>query len=657
MEEVKIAPLQREGSSSAEERLREWNPFLPFNVEKLPHQEARMANGGHLYDEPSLSVDQVAEEERSWLRRTRGSISSRIMSIREYKGAYIFDPGSYFIRQWSKVFVCSCLAAAFLDPLFFFLPVIDIAQPCVDFDWNFGVTITLLRSLTDLMYLLYIIIKFRTAYAPSLVFGRGELVRDPKKIAWRYLKTSLLLDVFAMLPLPQIVLWVILAHWNDGSASTGNNANYLRLIVAIQYIPRIIQVLPVQAAVIKPEGVVFETAWSGFVINLAMFLLAAHVTGSVWYVFGLERIDSCWRSFACNGTDVCPDHFSCGGATPINPNVVAVIQENCNNPAIAFGAIGTFDYGIYTPLILLIQSERGWQNYLYSLWWGLQQICSFGNNLNTSNFPGENILCIVVAIVGLVLFALLVGNIQTFLQSLSARLDEMRLQGRDTELWMRARQLPGDLRKRVRKHDRYTWEATSGVDEQGILEQLPEDLRRDIKRHLCIELVRKVTLFKALDDNAVDAVCERLKPRLYIKGSEVYREGDPVTRMLFVVRGTLSSITTNGNRTGFFNMLRLLPGDFAGEELLSWCLDSRAREALPKSTRTITAESPVEAFYLDADALKYVTTHFRRLHSRDLQNVLRYHSHHWRTKAAATIQVAWRHYKRRQASMRSNQAA
>jgi hypothetical protein len=53
--------------------------------------------------------------------------------------------------------------------------------------------------------------------------------------------------------------------------------NYLRLIVAIQYIPRIIQVLPVQAAVIRPEGVVFETAWSGFVINLAMFLLAAHV--------------------------------------------------------------------------------------------------------------------------------------------------------------------------------------------------------------------------------------------------------------------------------------------------------------------------------------------------------------------------------------------
>lgn len=100
----------------------------------------------------------------------------------------------------------------------------------------------------------------------------------------------------------------------------------------------------------------------------------------------------------------------------------------------------------------------------------------------------------MIAVVGLVLFALLVGNIQTFLQSLSARLDEMRLQGRDTESWMKARKLDGGIRQRVRKHDRYTWEATSGVNEQRILDELPEDLQRDIKRHLCIDLVRKVGL-------------------------------------------------------------------------------------------------------------------------------------------------------------------
>lgn len=51
-------------------------------------------------------------------------------------------------------------------------------------------------------------------------------------------------------------------------------------------------------------------------------------------------------------------------------------------------------------------------------------------------------------------------------------------------------------------------------------------------------------MFERLDEIALDAVCERLKPRLYIKGSEIYWEGQPVKRMLFVVRGTLESITT-----------------------------------------------------------------------------------------------------------------
>jgi hypothetical protein len=97
-------------------------------------------------------------------------------------------------------------AAAFLDPLFFFLPVVNITQACVDLDWGFAVTLTVLRSFTDFMYLLYIVVQFRLAYtAPgSKVFGRGELVREPRKIAWRYLTSNFALDVFAMLPLPQV---------------------------------------------------------------------------------------------------------------------------------------------------------------------------------------------------------------------------------------------------------------------------------------------------------------------------------------------------------------------------------------------------------------------------------------------------------------------
>lgn len=78
------------------------------------------------------------------------------------------------------------------------------------------------------------------------------------------------------------------------------------------------------------------------------------------------------------------------------------------------------------------------------------------------------------------------------MQSLTLRLEEWRLKRRDTEEWMEHRQLPEDLRKRVRRFDQYKWVATRGVDEETILHGLPTDLRRDIQRHLCLDLVRRV---------------------------------------------------------------------------------------------------------------------------------------------------------------------
>lgn len=60
---------------------------------------------------------------------------------------------------------------------------------------------------------------------------------------------------------------------------------------------------------------------------------------------------------------------------------------------------------------------------------------------------------------------------------------------------MRHRQLPQDLQVRVRRFVQYKWLATRGVDEESILQALPKDLRQDIQRHLCLDLVRRVSCF------------------------------------------------------------------------------------------------------------------------------------------------------------------
>lgn len=121
----------------------------------------------------------------------------------------ILDPGSDVVLKWNRVFLFSSFLALFVDPLFFYLPSVlnqGLNSSCMHIDMNLGIIVTCFRTLADVLYLLHVIIKFRTAYVSpsSRVFGKGELVMDLNKIAKRYLKTEFLIDVIAALPLPQV---------------------------------------------------------------------------------------------------------------------------------------------------------------------------------------------------------------------------------------------------------------------------------------------------------------------------------------------------------------------------------------------------------------------------------------------------------------------
>lgn len=85
--------------------------------------------------------------------------------------------------------------------------------------------------------------------------------------------------------------------------------------------------------------------------------------------------------------------------------------------------------------------------------------------------------------------------LQTYLQSTTVRLEEMRVKRQDAEQWMSHRLLPENLRERTRRYEQYKWQETRGVDEELLLRNLPKDLRRDIKRHLCLALLIRVSGF------------------------------------------------------------------------------------------------------------------------------------------------------------------
>ncbi|KAF8014592.1 hypothetical protein BT93_H0419 [Corymbia citriodora subsp. variegata] len=579
---------------------------------------------------------------KGWARRFFSYVNAHIPGV--------MNPHAQVVQWWNQFFVISCLVAVFMDPLFFFLLSVQQEYKCMILNQPMTTTIVFLRSVTDFIDLLHILLQFRLAYiAPETrVVGAGDLVDHPKKIALHYLRGYFFIDLFIAIPLPQILILLVVPTFK-GSFAANYAKNLLRAGVLVQYIPRLYRVLPLLGGQ-SPTGFIFESAWANFVINLLMFVLAGHVVGSCWYLLGLQRVNMCLRK-ACKQDGLC-SFMDCGNGDNIDKFKTNASWTNwrANPNATACFASNDFGYGIYQNAVNLTQEESVVKRYVFSLFWGFQQISTLAGNQTPSYFVPEVLFTMGIIGLGLFLFALLIGNMQNFLQALGRRRLEMSLRRRDVEQWMSHRRLPEQLRRRVREAERYHWAATRGVNEGTLLKDFPEDLQRDIRRHL-FKFVKRVRIFAVMEDHITDAICEKLRQKTYIKGSKILHPGVLVEKLIFIVRGKIESRGEDG-------VTSLCEGDICGEELLAWCLESSSvnkdgRKIRPPgnrmlSNRTVTCVTNVEAFALRAEDLEEVTRLFARfLRKPKVQGAIRYVSPYWRGLAATRIQVAWRYRKKR----------
>ncbi|KAJ0965682.1 hypothetical protein J5N97_026820 [Dioscorea zingiberensis] len=200
---------------------------------------------------------------------------------------------------------------------------------------------------------------------------------------------------------------------------------------------------------------------------------------------------------------------------------------------------------------------------------------------------------------------------------------------------MRHRQLPHDLRERV--SDLFN---TSGLQHEEWM-----------KNPYCVHYLPLREIFNAIyawilldrmDDQLLDAICERLVSSLSNQGTYIVREGDPVTEMLFIIRRRLESSTTNGGRTGFFNSITLRPAHFSRRKNYyhGHCSQVHSQLAIFHADCE-RALVEVEAFALRAEDLKFVSNQFRRLHSKKLQHTFGSTHTIGEPGLLASIQAAW----------------
>lgn len=123
-------------------------------------------------------------------------------------------PQGSFDPMWNIIFIISCVLAVSLDPLFFYIPNINRDGKCFQLDKTLQTAALMLRSMTDLSYIVHIIFQTRTlvlsevdaysgasevkSYTVSLK-RMGGLVLGEK-----ILQSSIPIDILCIIPLPQV---------------------------------------------------------------------------------------------------------------------------------------------------------------------------------------------------------------------------------------------------------------------------------------------------------------------------------------------------------------------------------------------------------------------------------------------------------------------
>ncbi|XP_050224402.1 cyclic nucleotide-gated ion channel 1-like isoform X2 [Mercurialis annua] len=436
-----------------------------------------------------------------------------------------------------------------------------------------------------------------------------------------------------------------------GGSNILNTKNLLKFIVSFQLAPRLLRFGKLFLGTANSSNGRSGLSRNRVTVALIFYIWAAHVLGGFWYLFAVGREMDCWQAACRSHTECNSSALYCNGLSKDVPSqkVHMILNSSCRTD---FEGGSPFDFGIFIKAHNsgILKSTNIWPKLMFCFWWSLQNMSNLGQDLVTSTSVLEICFALTIFVCGLVLISLVIGIIQeTMLSMMASRMatEKMKMKWQKVESWMDTHFLPNELREDVRRDQQVKWEKNQVLDADNLLNDLPNNLRKDITHYLCGDLIRRVPVFENMDEQVLDAMFDRLKLTLYTKESYIVQEGNPVDEMLFITRGKLLTITSNGGRTGFFNSTYLKAGDFCGEELLTWALVPNSSSSLPISTRTVRTLTEVEAFALVAEDLKFVVSQFPWLQSKQVQHKFRFYSQQWRTWAACIIQAAWRRYIRK----------
>ncbi|XP_061736670.1 cyclic nucleotide gated channel subunit alpha 1a [Nerophis ophidion] len=185
------------------------------------------------------------------------------------------------------------------------------------------------------------------------------------------------------------------------------------------------------------------------------------------------------------------------------------------------------------------------RKYAFSLYWSTLTLTTIGETPPPA-LDSEFVFHVVDFLVGVLIFATIVGNIATMISNMNAAQAQFQSRIDNIKQYMQVRKVSKDLELRVITWFDYLWNNGKAQDEREVLRYLPDKLKAEIAIQVHMETLKKVRIFADCEAGLLIELVLKLRPQVFSPGDYICKKGDIGREMYIIKDGNLAVVADDG---------------------------------------------------------------------------------------------------------------